>query len=335
MPAPTDGTSEALTVSDAASLMEGLLSARADKKPAATKQPAAEEVADDDEVEGEESDAEAEVEQETEAEEEEQAEGDDEEEAPEAQATQTYKVKVNGQDAEVPLDELLKGYSRTADYTQKTQAHAEKVKAFDSEQTAVRSERAQLAQSLATLAAVLDQATPAEPDWAELQRNDPTEFPIAWATWQQDQKRLASVQQAANKAQQAAQEDSAAQYREHLTAEREKLIEAIPEWSDAKVQTREKDAMKAFAMARGYTEAELAQVSDHRVMVLLRDAMLHEKAVKAKPSIKDKIDAVIVATPGSTQVKKSVVTARAKANTKLAQTGRLDDAAEAMTFLLG
>ena len=37
----------------------------------------------------------------------------------------TYKVKVNGEEVEVPLSELTKGYSREQDYTRKTMALAE------------------------------------------------------------------------------------------------------------------------------------------------------------------------------------------------------------------
>jgi hypothetical protein len=41
----------------------------------------------------------------------------------------TYKVKVNGEEVEVPLSELTKGYSREQDYTKKTMALAEERKA--------------------------------------------------------------------------------------------------------------------------------------------------------------------------------------------------------------
>lgn len=44
--------------------------------------------------------------------------------------TGTYKVKVDGEELEVGLDELLNGYSRTADYTRKTQALAEERERF-------------------------------------------------------------------------------------------------------------------------------------------------------------------------------------------------------------
>lgn len=45
---------------------------------------------------------------------------------------QLYKVKVNGEEVEVTLDELLSGYSRTADYTKKTTEVANERKAIES-----------------------------------------------------------------------------------------------------------------------------------------------------------------------------------------------------------
>jgi len=42
----------------------------------------------------------------------------------EAPVTKTFRVKVGNEEVEVSEDELLSGYSRTADYTKKTQALA-------------------------------------------------------------------------------------------------------------------------------------------------------------------------------------------------------------------
>jgi hypothetical protein len=46
-----------------------------------------------------------------------------------------YKVKVNGEEMEVPLDELLKGYMRQADYTNKTKELAEQRKTLTNPRT--------------------------------------------------------------------------------------------------------------------------------------------------------------------------------------------------------
>lgn len=64
--------------------------------------------------------------------------GDEEAAPPEAMFT----VKVNGAEVEVPLSELLAGYSRTADYTRKSQALAEQRRAVaDAEALLVALER--------------------------------------------------------------------------------------------------------------------------------------------------------------------------------------------------
>ena len=70
---------------------------------------------------------ESEEETEDETEEEEDSEESPEEEEPEDELeTETvYTVRVDGKDVEVTEDELLKGYSRQADYTKKTQELAE------------------------------------------------------------------------------------------------------------------------------------------------------------------------------------------------------------------
>lgn len=52
-------------------------------------------------------------------------------EQPEQPANDLYTVKVNGQEMQVPLDELLHGYMRNADYTHKTQALAEQRRALE------------------------------------------------------------------------------------------------------------------------------------------------------------------------------------------------------------
>ena len=50
-------------------------------------------------------------------------------------AEQTYEVTVAGQAQQVPLSELLKGYSRTSDYTRKTQLLAEQHRGFQERET--------------------------------------------------------------------------------------------------------------------------------------------------------------------------------------------------------
>jgi len=73
---------------------------------------------------------------------------DEEPEEEEQNEQPAYTVKVNGEEVAVTLDELQKGYSRTQDYTRKTQQLAEARKVAEAEFEAVRNERQQYSQLL-------------------------------------------------------------------------------------------------------------------------------------------------------------------------------------------
>jgi hypothetical protein len=57
-------------------------------------------------------------------------------------AAQVFKVKANGQELEVPLDELLNGYSRHSDYTKKAMELADQRKQFEASVQAARDREA-------------------------------------------------------------------------------------------------------------------------------------------------------------------------------------------------
>ena len=54
-----------------------------------------------------------------------------------------YRVKVDGEEFEVSLDEIRDGYQRQSDYTRKSQSLAEQRKSYEANLQAVQSERQQ------------------------------------------------------------------------------------------------------------------------------------------------------------------------------------------------
>ena len=95
---------------------------------------------------------------------------DDEDEAPggeQPQAPQTYKVKVNGQEMDVPLEELLNGYQRQSDYTTKTQELAAMRKQYEEQMAALNNPQTQ--------AQAPNQPAP-QPQQAQPQQVDPKEY---------------------------------------------------------------------------------------------------------------------------------------------------------------
>jgi chromosome segregation ATPase len=314
------GTSDALTVESVAPVFEGILSGLpeyqdTDETPPTQQSP--ESGSESEEVEASTEQAESE---------EEQSEETEESEEEQNEQPQTFRTKVNGEEVEVTLDELLKGYSRTSDYTRKTQELAAQRKAVEEHIPAVRAERERLAAQLTQLEQALVEVTPAEPDWARLQQESPEEFPAEWARWSQHKERMAALRQQREQAQQAVLQDREQSDQELVKVEREKLLEAIPEWAKDPAKAKaEKAKMVAFAEELGYTKEQLAAIRDHRALLLVRDAMRYRELQKKLPEATKRVDKVKAATPGPSGAgRKAPKTKVTQAFERLEKTGSTD-----------
>jgi hypothetical protein len=245
------------------------------------------------------------------------------------------RTKVDGQEIEVTLEEALKGYSRTQDYTRKTQELAERRKAFETEDTAVRAERVQLAEYFKSLEQVIQDITPKEPNWDQLRLENPVEFAAQWAAWDQHQKEVKMVKDQRAQAEAQVAQDRVQQQQTHIETERQKLFEAIPEWKDEGVAKADRVKLVAYATKLGYSNDDLAQVEDHKALLMLRKAMLWDEAQEKKPEIRARIEKVKTATPGSAGVTRTPVSDTTRALERLAKTGKQEDAAAAYLKMLG
>lgn len=262
----------------------------------------------------------------------------DAEEAPESvplDLSMKVMVKVDGVDTEVTLDEALKGYSRQADYTRKTQDVSAQKKAFEAEQTAVRAERQKYATYLTQLEQAIKSSSAPEPDWAKLQQTlAPEDFAAEYARYQIHSQEMAQLKAEKDRAQAAVQADQQKALESHIAAEQEKLLAALPEWKDNKVAEAEKAKMVAYADKMGITQEDLGKVTDHRTLVLLRKAMLYDEAQQKKPVVQARIEKVKAATPGPAKSPKPEVSDSTKARQRLAKTGKVEDAAAAFFEML-
>jgi hypothetical protein len=260
----------------------------------------------------------------------EESDQSEDEESPDASSPPpppTFTVKVDGEERDVPLEELLKGYSRTEDYTRKTQKLAEERKASEAELLAVRAEREQYASTLGKLEEFLTSSTPKEPDWVTLQRENPEAFPAEFAAWQVRERQLKEVQAERQAADAKVMEDRKAELTKVIEAEKVLTLEKIPEWQDAGKAQAEWSELERYAESQGYSANDLKAVVDHRVIVMLRKAMLHDRAAQATvpPPVKK---AAPVMQPGAAQPAKKPVTELTRAKQRLAKTGDVRDAAD-------
>jgi hypothetical protein len=246
-------------------------------------------------------DAEEQVEEEVEVTEEaveEPAEEDEqetsEEDSDEEQPAATVKLKVNGEEIEKPLEEVISLAQQGLDYTQKTQKVAEERKQLEdyAQTIKVQEQRLQedvqiqqaLIKDIAQLTAIDNQlAQFQEVNWNELSDNDPVEAQKLFFRFNQLQtQRGQMANELAGKHQQI-QQTQAQQFQKLAQEGKEALKRDIPGWDD--VMAREVlDTGKGY----GFTDQELSMIVDPRVVKALYDANQWRK-LQANPTAKQKV----------------------------------------------
>lgn len=212
---------------------------------------------------------------------------------------QKFTVKVNGEEREVPLTELLNGYSRTEDYKAKTMALADERRNLEAQKGSLevnlKAEYASHLETATNLFAKFDPvlAEAQRIDWAALKQADPAAFIAA-----QDavNERLTAIQQMNAQVAQTREQAQAAQAKEAETERAERfdaaateVVKAMPELADeAKFATFAKDSVE-FLRTEGFTQEEIADSLDHRVLMLANDARqwrAHKAAQASLPEMK-------------------------------------------------
>ena len=258
---------------------------------------------------------------------------EEEEEQEEQEQPQTFTVKVDGKEVSVTLDELQKGYSRTQDYTRKTQQIAEVRKQVEQETYAVRAEREQYAQLLGALQTQLQSSEP-QIDLERLYHEDPIEWVRQKEVMRERQEKLGAIQSEQQRLSQVAQYEQQRAMEAQLASQQEALLAALPDWKDPKKAKAEKALVIESAKAAGFTDEDLKSVYDHRLVLLLRKAALFDQMVSKRQGIKPVVNnGPRTAKPGAAG-RVSTTTESVRAKQRLAKTGRIDDAASAIEHLL-
>lgn len=233
---------------------------------------------------------------------------DDDEEVEEE--VQLYKVKIDGEEAEVTLEEALSGYQRERTFHKRMNEVSQKSKAIEAESAETKRLRDQYAEGLQQLSQALQVP---EPNWEELRRTKTNEeFASIHAEYQIQQNNLAKVQQQQQAIMSQQQAEVQAQYQNHLKTEFDTMLDKIPTWRDEKVREAERSKVISYAKSKmGYTDDEIAQASDHRAIVTLRKAMLYDELMGGKTQAKKKVKtAPKMVKAGSPKTKSEVVSKR-------------------------
>lgn len=262
-----------LSIEDAAALLA--------QEPEAAAPEQAEEAEPQAEEQGEES-----VEAETETGEEETTE--------EAEEPQLYTVKVNGEERQVTLEELQKGYSMEADYRRKTtetaaerKAIAEKDQALEAERQAVRAERDRYAQILDRADEALKEQAEITVDMEKVRTGDPQEL-AKYAMRTEAEKHRAEIAKQQQALAEQRQQERAEARAKAINATLDELsdpVSGLPGWTDGATRTADIDRMEKHLLEIGFTAPALMELSAIPAFVRLAHDAVNFRAMKAaKPA---------------------------------------------------
>ena len=219
----------------------------------------------------------------------------DEEENAKPPSERKIAVPIKAEDGtettvEIDETELVKGYQRQADYTRKTQELAQRetqaVEFLKSKHDEIRSQYMQQVET-ARLAVAQMAGIKTEAQLAELAQQDPA----AWVAEVQRQKQIGAFlqgldQQLAGERQRMEQE---AQQRQQMTLKQQ--FERT--WQELQKEKIDKPALakiyEGVNKTYGFTPEELANVYDHRLVKLFRDATAYQQLKAQKPEVTKKV----------------------------------------------
>lgn len=231
-------------------------------------------------VEAEDDETEEDDEDGDEADSDEDEDGEDDED--EKQPAESHTVKVDGEEVQVTLDELKRGYSGQS-YIQKgmetnKQTQAKLLEAAE----AMQQERQQFLQAVQQVQQTGFLPAPKAPS-KDLMRDDPIGYMEARAQYDEDVAAYQEQQQQISFHQQRAQQQTAAMRQKQLQEQYAKLVEQAPEFGDAKRAPELKaKLMKSAESEFGFTAQDLEQISDARQVLVLRDALAYRELQKGK-----------------------------------------------------
>lgn len=240
-------------------------------------------------------------------------------------------VKVNGEEGETPLSELVKSYQlHQATEAELSEAKAKSKAALEelNQQKEAIAESLQILQTMVQDEEAAIEVASKSINWSQLEEDDPGKAALEKSRLQERRAALQSKKQKALEAYKKTHEAQQQQQQQFVQTERTKLLEKVPEWRDPEKAQAEQNKLTEYLIGQGYTQEEIAKAYDHRLVVGLRKAMLWDEMQSKSQVAKKKVVKVPkVLKPGAPKPKEQLNRERIdKQRAKLRQTGSLDDA---------
>jgi len=266
---------------------------------------------------------------------------EEEEQSEEDEVPAILKLKVNGEEVEKPLEEVVALAQQGLDYTQKTQQVAEQRKELEAYAESIKAQEQAfqeqmqlnnvLIEDVAKITALDQQLNQyANVNWQQLSDSDFVEAQKLFFTYNQlQQERSQLVSQFEAKKQEVVQKQTQLMA-EKIAKGKEILAKEIPNWSPETNQ-----ALLSTGKDYGFTDAELNAIVDPRHVKVLHDAMQWRKLQQKDSIVKKKVSsAKPVVKPGAKDTKAEANSNVRQLRESLRKTGKSDMAAKLIENML-
>lgn len=254
---------------------------------------------------------------------------------PEWVKTLKTSVQIDHVSSEVSIDDLVASYQQREAADRRLEKAKIKAEEVDGELVRQREFLNEQAVVVASMIkkneSVIDQEAQ-EIDWKQLREDDPAEYSAKKADFAERRERVDRMKQEAvgeyQKALQQQQENVNAQQQQRVQTEHAALLEKLPEWRDEKKAKTEKTEIAEYLMGQGFSQNDVAQATDHRIILLARKALLYDRNQKKADVARKKVVKIPkVVKPGSPKPaeqrgREQIV----KLEAKLKATGKMSDA---------
>ena len=250
----------------------------------------------------------------------------------ELETPELHRVKVQGQELEVSLDELKAGYSRDSDYRQKTHSLGMEKRDLETQKNSLRqtydTRLSELNDLISTANQFVEQKQGGQ-DLAKLYQEDPTEAARLDFQLRQEKQHIDSLKDKAREAQNK-------QYETYLETQKELAATKIPEFSDPNKADSFKLNMRNTLRDYGFNDQEIGSLADHRFLMVAKDAMSFKSQKDKRPIVSKKVanaPKVLKAGVAKSNVSSGREEVRNKIKT-LRKTGHIRDAQSAIADMI-
>jgi len=208
--------------------------------------------------------------------------GEEDDEDEEETLNQEFEVMVDGAPKTVKLREALDGYIRSETFHQRLNAVEESRKVVRTEAVRVVEDRKKYIGLLDEAQDLMKAMIPAEPDWDKLFAENPAEARSLQKQYEGFKAKLDNIQESRVKAVKDANEAEQRDLLTYIEEEMPKFV-AAAKWKSKEDKAKDLKSMRRTALNTGFSEKEVSEVYDSRMLLILLKASKYDRMMAAKP----------------------------------------------------